>query len=291
MYIAPCTFFHKPRSAALPRPDSAPHLTATLLRRALSPSPPPRWTRARRWLAGCGCWTARAGAPPWILALGKAALPMAQAAVEVLRERGLEPAGGLVVAPAPAPPPHPALPSSPGDHPEPGPGSLAAAAGARASGGAGRVAATRSGCCSPAAPPACSGRRSTASRPRDLTRLYSLLLGSGLDITAMNRIRKRFSRWGGGRLAVRARPGPGPGLRRLRRHRRRSRRPSAPAPASPIPRPRPKCASCCSGPASGTAFPQPARDQVRAGRSGTNGRNAEARRPSVRARDPRADRQ
>jgi hydroxypyruvate reductase len=37
--------------------------------------------------------------------------------------------------------------------------------------------------------------------PDDLTRLYSLLLGSGLDITAMNRIRKRFSRWGGGKLA------------------------------------------------------------------------------------------
>ena len=37
--------------------------------------------------------------------------------------------------------------------------------------------------------------------PADLTALYSLLLGSGLDITAMNRIRKRFSRWGGGRLA------------------------------------------------------------------------------------------
>ena len=37
--------------------------------------------------------------------------------------------------------------------------------------------------------------------PADLTSIYSLLLGSGLDITAMNRIRKRFSRWGGGKLA------------------------------------------------------------------------------------------
>ena len=37
--------------------------------------------------------------------------------------------------------------------------------------------------------------------PAELTALYHLLLGSGLDITAMNRIRKRFSRWGGGRLA------------------------------------------------------------------------------------------
>ncbi|MBA2460078.1 MAG: DUF4147 domain-containing protein, partial [Gemmatimonadales bacterium] len=35
----------------------------------------------------------------------------------------------------------------------------------------------------------------------DLSTLYSQLLGSGLDISAMNRIRKRFSRWGGGRLA------------------------------------------------------------------------------------------
>jgi hydroxypyruvate reductase len=37
--------------------------------------------------------------------------------------------------------------------------------------------------------------------PKELTVIYSLLLGSGLDITAMNRIRKRFSRWGGGKLA------------------------------------------------------------------------------------------
>src|SRR5262249_6903479 len=37
--------------------------------------------------------------------------------------------------------------------------------------------------------------------PHDLTSLYALLLGSGLDIAAMNRIRKRFSRWGAGKLA------------------------------------------------------------------------------------------
>jgi hydroxypyruvate reductase len=39
-------------------------------------------------------------------------------------------------------------------------------------------------------------------RPVDVTTLYRLLLGSGLDITAMNRIRKRFTRWAGGRLAA-----------------------------------------------------------------------------------------
>jgi glycerate 2-kinase len=37
--------------------------------------------------------------------------------------------------------------------------------------------------------------------PAELAAIYALLLGSGLDITVMNRIRKRFSRWGGGKLA------------------------------------------------------------------------------------------
>jgi glycerate-2-kinase len=36
----------------------------------------------------------------------------------------------------------------------------------------------------------------------DLSQLYEQLLGSGLDIRAMNIIRKRFTRWGAGRLAL-----------------------------------------------------------------------------------------
>ena len=36
----------------------------------------------------------------------------------------------------------------------------------------------------------------------DLSALYDLLLGSGLDIASMNAVRKRFSRWGAGRLAL-----------------------------------------------------------------------------------------
>src|SRR5262249_44786669 len=36
----------------------------------------------------------------------------------------------------------------------------------------------------------------------DLVALYELLLGSGLDIAAMNAVRKRFIRWGAGRLAL-----------------------------------------------------------------------------------------
>ena len=63
-----------------------------------------------------------------ILALGKAAAPMARSAVDVLSRWGQEPAGGLIVSPAEEPPPaHPLIPLVVGDHPEPGPGSLAAA--------------------------------------------------------------------------------------------------------------------------------------------------------------------
>jgi glycerate-2-kinase len=36
----------------------------------------------------------------------------------------------------------------------------------------------------------------------DLTALYEMLLGSGLDIHQMNAVRKRFSRWAAGRLAL-----------------------------------------------------------------------------------------
>jgi len=143
----------------------------------------------------------RASRPRWILALGKAAVPMARAAVETLSSWGQQPAGGVIVGPASDPPPHREIRVARGDHPEPGPGSLVAAAAlaevtARIapedevwvllSGGASSLL---------AAPVA-------GITPDELTALYRLLLGSGLDITAMNRIRKRFSRWGGGRLAA-----------------------------------------------------------------------------------------
>jgi glycerate 2-kinase len=136
----------------------------------------------------------------WILALGKASVPMAHAAIESLRARGRVPAGGLVVAPAESPTPHPVLRGVPGDHPEPGPRSFAAADAlatvAAQIGPEDEVWVLLSG-----------GTTSLIGAPEpglstgDLTQVYSLLLGSGLDITAMNRIRKRFSRWGGGKLA------------------------------------------------------------------------------------------
>ena len=137
---------------------------------------------------------------PWLLALGKAAAPMAQAAVETLSEMGLEPAGGLIVAPRADASPHARLEVVAGDHPEPGKGSLAAAEAlertARRIGADDEVWVLLSG-----GTTALIGAPESGISSADLTSLYSLLLGSGLDITAMNRIRKRFSRWGGGKLA------------------------------------------------------------------------------------------
>jgi hydroxypyruvate reductase len=125
---------------------------------------------------------------------------MARAAVATLTAWGLEPGTGLVVAPAPAPPPHPLLPVVVGDHPEPGPGSLSAAdaLGAAAEGLAegDEVWVLLSG-----GTTSLIGAPEPGLTPADLTAIYGLLLGSGLDISAMNLIRKRFARWGGGKLA------------------------------------------------------------------------------------------
>jgi len=145
---------------------------------------------------------------PWIIALGKAALPMANAAISILERSGLTPAGGVVVTPDEAgllasslKTSHPEIAIAFGNHPEPGAGSLEAGV---AIGEAARLARTSrevwvllSG-----------GATSLAASPidgvsaGDLTTLYNILQGSGLDISAMNTVRKRFSRWGAGRLAV-----------------------------------------------------------------------------------------
>ncbi|HET6837709.1 MAG TPA: DUF4147 domain-containing protein [Gemmatimonadales bacterium] len=136
----------------------------------------------------------------WILALGKAAGPMAAAAVAALRDRGISPAGGVVVGPAPGDSLTPRLSYVQGDHPEPGPGSQAAAeALARIADqvdGTDEVWVLLSG-----GTTSLIGAPEPGLKPAEFASIYSLLLGSGLDITAMNRIRKRFSRWGGGKLA------------------------------------------------------------------------------------------
>lgn len=137
--------------------------------------------------------------PPRLLAAGKAAVPMARAAAAWLGARGIRPGAGLVVAPDMEP--AAGLPVLAGDHPLPGPGS---AAGADAIGTFCR-----------ATPPDATvwfllsgGATSLMAGPEagltvdDLRGAWDQLLRSGVDIRGMNLVRKRLSRWGGGKLAT-----------------------------------------------------------------------------------------
>lgn len=137
-----------------------------------------------------------------LLALGKAAHAMAGAAVGVLeRSHRLVVVGGIVVAPEWTRAPSAALTAVEGDHPLPGARSFAAAE---------RVAeqAARRGSDDLVIVLLSGGATSLIAAPvpgvgeRDLVSLFELLHRSGLDIHAMNVVRKRFTRWGAGRLAV-----------------------------------------------------------------------------------------
>lgn len=137
--------------------------------------------------------------PPRLLAIGKAAAPMARTAVAWLGARGIRPAAGLVIAPESAP--AAGLPVLTGNHPSPGAESAAAA--------------EAIGTFCRSTPPdsdvwllLSGGASSLMAGPEtgvtldDLRASYDLLLASGLDIGAMNLVRKRLSRWGGGKLAA-----------------------------------------------------------------------------------------
>jgi len=155
------------------------------LTRALAP-----WAHAPRDFGGV-----------WVIALGKAARPMAEAAAHVLTAAGHAPSGGLVVAPDNGPRPHPSIAVVVGDHPEPGAGSLAAAESLerlvqRIPAGHAVWVLLSGGTTS------LIGAPQPGIAPHELTALYARLLRSGLDIRAMNRVRKRFTRWSGGRLAL-----------------------------------------------------------------------------------------
>jgi len=137
----------------------------------------------------------------WIIAIGKAANPMAIAAVDFLAAHRLEPAGGVIVAPRVLPSPHARIEFVAGDHPLPGANSFAAADAVGRwtrqvkpddevwvllSGGASSLIAAPDG----------------SIKPEEMVQLFDLLLGSGLDIATMNIIRKRFTRWSAGRLSA-----------------------------------------------------------------------------------------
>jgi hydroxypyruvate reductase len=143
----------------------------------------------------------------WILAVGKAAPAMAQAATQYAESNRLRIAGGLIVAPTRVSTPDALLDMLAGDHPIPGERSLAAAD---------RLAYW----CEQMAPDdlvlvlISGGTSALIGAPvdgvtvDDLAALSELLLASGIEIERTNAVRKRFARWGAGRLAAALAPSP-----------------------------------------------------------------------------------
>jgi hydroxypyruvate reductase len=139
--------------------------------------------------------------PVWVFSFGKAAHAMAAAAVASLQRSLNQIVGGLIVAPNEERAPYGTLAVMLGDHPAPGPRSFAAAhrigeiASRMKSGDVGLVLVS-------------GGASSLIAGPLrgmtdgEVTELFEILLASGLDIGAVNAVRRRFTRWGGGRLAL-----------------------------------------------------------------------------------------
>lgn len=126
---------------------------------------------------------------------------MTNAAVAELDRSAMVVAGGVCVTAEPAAPVHAEIVSVVGDHPLPSRRSFAAAD--TVATGVSRVHAEdlvvvllSGGATSLAAAPV------AGVSERDLTQLFDLLHRAGLDIHTMNVVRKRFTRWGAGRLAV-----------------------------------------------------------------------------------------
>ncbi len=137
----------------------------------------------------------------WLFALGKAAHPMAAAATATLQRSLLNITGGIVVAPEKGTPPCATVTCVQGDHPLPGRHSFTAAE---------RIGQTAAGMRSGdiALVLVSGGVTSLIAAPlrgmseSDLGQLFELMLSAGLDIRQMNAVRKRFARWGAGRLAL-----------------------------------------------------------------------------------------
>ncbi len=143
----------------------------------------------------------------WIIAVGKAAPAMAQAALRYTESNRLRVAGGIVVSPTRVSMPDAVLDMLAGDHPIPGDRSFAAAE--RLSHVAAQITPDDlalvliSGGAS-----ALIGAPVDGLTLDDLAALNALLLASGLDIERTNAVRKRFARWGAGRLAAAIAPAP-----------------------------------------------------------------------------------
>lgn len=137
----------------------------------------------------------------WVFAVGKAAPAMATGAVNALRRSLHVIAGGAVVAAEAAPSPYSTIRSARGDHPLPGASSFAASkligdVVTSVRGDDAVIVLVSGGTTSLVAGPVRGVKES------DLQQLFVQLMDAGLDIGAMNAVRKRFLRWGAGRLAV-----------------------------------------------------------------------------------------
>lgn len=137
----------------------------------------------------------------WLFSFGKAAGGMAAAAFTALKRGLAEVAGGVVVTPEQCDAPSGAITALVGDHPIPGRRSFDAAA---------RVAQTisqkRGGDLGVVL--LSGGASSLIGAPlkglseSDYIKLCEMLVASGLDIARLNAVRKRFSMWGAGRMAL-----------------------------------------------------------------------------------------
>ncbi|HSU98360.1 MAG TPA: DUF4147 domain-containing protein, partial [Gemmatimonadaceae bacterium] len=124
----------------------------------------------------------------WVFSFGKAAAPMAAAAVASLLKSLHSIVGGVIVSPDAGASPYPTVLSMRGDHPIPGHNSFAAAA---------KIAEVTSGRRgNDVAVVLISGGASSligaplrGTSETDFIALCELLLGSGLDIAAMNAVR------------------------------------------------------------------------------------------------------
>jgi len=137
----------------------------------------------------------------WLFALGKAAPGLASGGVSALRRSLHTIAGGVVVSSEAVAAPFSTVRSAQGGHPLPDASSFAAArligdAVSQVRGDDAAIVLVSGGTTSLVAAPV------GAVKEQDLEHLFIQLMDAGLDIGAMNAVRKRFLRWGAGRLAV-----------------------------------------------------------------------------------------
>jgi len=137
----------------------------------------------------------------WLFAFGKAADGMASAAFTALKRGLAEVAGGVVVTPEKCDAPSGAIAAHVGDHPIPGRRSFDAAARiaqtlAQKRGGDLGVVLLSGGASS------LIGAPLKGLSEADYIKLCEMLVASGLDISRLNAVRKRFSMWGAGRMAL-----------------------------------------------------------------------------------------